>query len=163
MTRENLNDWVKWISLAEYWYKTKFHTVIGTTPYEIVYGQTPPLNIPYMAKDSVVEAVDRTLMAREHTLKLLQFNLKRAQDIMKYQADKGRSNKEFQVSDWVYLKLQTYRQLTLPHYAKVHPVFHDSQLKPCYVKAATIGKFPQCNEEGLLAASPLKLLERKLV
>ncbi|GJS59021.1 reverse transcriptase [Tanacetum coccineum] len=34
-----------------------------------------------------------------------------AQDRMKSQANKGRSNKEFHVNDWVYLKLQPYRQL----------------------------------------------------
>nr|GEW71686.1 putative mitochondrial protein [Tanacetum cinerariifolium] len=45
-------------------------------------------------------------------------------------------------------------KLQLPHYAKVYPIFHVSQLKPCYVDAATIREFPQCNGEGLIAASP---------
>nr|GEU61595.1 putative polyprotein [Tanacetum cinerariifolium] len=83
MTGKKPKDWAKWISLAEFWYNTNFHTSIGTTPYEIVYGQTPPLHIPYVAKDSPV-------VAREAALQLLKFNLKRAQDWMKSQADKKR-------------------------------------------------------------------------
>nr|GEX71500.1 RNA-directed DNA polymerase, eukaryota, reverse transcriptase zinc-binding domain protein [Tanacetum cinerariifolium] len=51
---------------------------IKTTPYEILYGQPPPLHIPYVAKDSPVEMVDRTLQARQQTIGLLKFNLKKA-------------------------------------------------------------------------------------
>lgn len=32
---------------------------------------------------------------------------------MKYYADKGRSERSFEVGDWVYLRLQPYRQTTL--------------------------------------------------
>lgn len=40
---------------------------------------------------------------------------------MKQQADKGRSEREFKVRDWVFLKLQTYRQLFVERrkYAKL--------------------------------------------
>ncbi|GKB00087.1 putative mitochondrial protein [Tanacetum coccineum] len=61
MTGETPKDWVKWVPLAEYWYNTNYHSVLDITPYEVVYGQTPPMHIPYMAKDNPVEAVDRTL------------------------------------------------------------------------------------------------------
>ena len=98
--------------VLEYWYNTNYHSATNTTPHEIVYGQKPPLHIPYVAKDSVVERVDKTLQAREQTIKLLQFNLNMAQSRMKSQADKHRSDREFGVDDWVYLKLQPYRQLT---------------------------------------------------
>nr|GEU49498.1 ribonuclease III domain-containing protein [Tanacetum cinerariifolium] len=160
---------------------------LNTTPYEVVYGQVPPLHIPYTAKDSLVEDVDRTLQAREKVVQLLKFNLKKAQDRMKSQADK-RSDRSFEVNDWVYLKLQPYRQLTvrqhkfsskffgpfqvlakvgkvayklkLPDNAKVH---HVSQLKPCYSDSVSMGSFHLCDNEGLLAATPLKLLDQRMV
>lgn len=54
MTGEKPKDWVHWLNLAEYWYNTSFHTTINTTPYEVLYGHTPPLLILYVAKDSAV-------------------------------------------------------------------------------------------------------------
>ncbi|GKF34865.1 hypothetical protein Tco_0108065 [Tanacetum coccineum] len=42
---------------------------------------------------------------------MLKFHLKRAQDRMKVQADKHRSDKNYDIGDWVYLKLQPYRQV----------------------------------------------------
>lgn len=83
------------------------------TPYEIVYGQKPPPLLPYMALDSQLDAVDRSLSAREATLRLLKSNLLRAQNRMKSQADKKRTDRCFQVGDWVYVKLQPYRQTSL--------------------------------------------------
>ena len=41
---------------------------------------------------------------------LLQKNLKAAQERMKKYADEHRSEREFQIGDWVYLRLQPYRQ-----------------------------------------------------
>ncbi|GJU29374.1 ty3-gypsy retrotransposon protein [Tanacetum coccineum] len=86
---------------------------IKTTPFEVLYGQTPPIHTPYVAKDSSVELVDRNLQAREQVITMLKFHLKAAQDRMKTYTDKKRSEREFVVGDWVYLKLQPYRKLTL--------------------------------------------------
>ena len=33
--------WKQWLSLAEFWYNTSYHTSLGKTPFEVVYGQTP--------------------------------------------------------------------------------------------------------------------------
>jgi ribosomal protein L21E len=47
---------------------------------------------------------------RELMVKLIQQHLARAQQRMKSQADKGRTKREFNVGDMVYLKLQPYVQ-----------------------------------------------------
>lgn len=44
---------------------------------------------------------------------VLKFHLGRAQRRMKQQHDKHRSDRRFAIGDWVYLKLQPYRQNTL--------------------------------------------------
>ena len=113
MTAERPKDWSKWLPLAEWWYNTTYHSSIHSTPYAIVYGQPAPTHLPYLAGDSKVEAVDRSLQAREAAVKMLKFYLQRAQNRMKQQADKKRSDRHFQPGDLVYVKLQPYRQTTV--------------------------------------------------
>nr|CAD1821648.1 unnamed protein product [Ananas comosus var. bracteatus] len=113
MTGDQPRNWVKWLSLAEWWYNTSYHSATKATPYEIVYGQSPPLHIPYLAGDSSMDSVDRTLNAREAALRLIKENLAKAQNRMKQIANKGRTEREFQVGDWVYVKLQPYKQVSV--------------------------------------------------
>lgn len=51
---------------------------------------------------------DRTLW-----LSILKDNLTNAQQRMKFQADKHRTEREFIPGDWVYLRLQPYRQASI--------------------------------------------------
>lgn len=94
-----------------------YHSSIQTTPYEVVYGQAPPLQVPYLAGDSSFKAVDRTLSAREVAIRIIKDNLAKAQNRMRQLANKGRSERELQVGDWVYVKLQPYKQLSVRKHA----------------------------------------------
>lgn len=46
-------------------------------------------------------------------LKLLRFHLHRAQDRMIHMANQKRSDRSFQVGEWVYVKLKPYRQFSV--------------------------------------------------
>ncbi|GJS03350.1 retrotransposable element Tf2 [Tanacetum coccineum] len=70
MTGEKPKKWFEWLPLVKLWYNTNFHTSINTIPFEVVYGQTPPIHVPYMGGLSKINAVDRTLLAREEAIKL---------------------------------------------------------------------------------------------
>jgi len=109
MIGEKPQEWVLGLPLAEWWYNSNWHSAIGITPYEVVHGQPPSLHFPYVTGDSLVEAVGRSLKAREECIEMLKYHLNRAQQRMKRQADEQKSDKQFAVGDWVYVKLQPYR------------------------------------------------------
>jgi hypothetical protein len=57
--------------------------------------------------------VDQTLTVREAILHTLKENLVMAQNHMKQQADQGRSERQFEEGDHVFLCLQPYKQNSL--------------------------------------------------
>lgn len=95
MVLQKPNSWDRWLSLAELWYNTNFHTTIQTTPFQALYGYAPPLHIPYIHRDSNVAEVDDMMCDREGTIKLLKEALNKAQNRMKQYADKKRSERSF--------------------------------------------------------------------
>nr|GEX61992.1 hypothetical protein [Tanacetum cinerariifolium] len=99
----------------------------GEKPKEwAVYCQTPPIHVPYIPGDSRVEEVDKTLQTRKEAIKVLKFHLKRSQDRMRNQANKHRTDRQFEVCDWVYLKLQPHRQVSIRqgHQHKLLPKYY---------------------------------------
>ncbi|KAJ1425372.1 Tify domain [Sesbania bispinosa] len=66
-----------------------------------VKSQPPPIHLPYLLGQSKIELVDRSLFKREEMLKMLKFHLRRAHERMKQQADKHRTDKEYQIGDMV--------------------------------------------------------------
>jgi hypothetical protein len=85
------------------------------TPYQVLYGVPPPLQIPYLSKDFAVESVDEYLSAKEEVIKRVKEHLLVAQNKMTTVANRKRSDRSFEINDYVFLKLQPYRQQSMAY------------------------------------------------
>ncbi|CAJ2633456.1 unnamed protein product [Trifolium pratense] len=102
--------WSNWLSWSEYWFNTSYSAATGKTPYEIVYGRSPPVITRWVQGETRVAAVQRELVDRDEALRQLREQLVRAQDRMKHFADKKRCDRSFEVGEWVFVKLRAHRQ-----------------------------------------------------
>jgi hypothetical protein len=103
-------QWKKWLPLAEFWYNSSFHSSLGTSPFEVLYGR-PPRSLGLSAVDAIpVGDLQSWLANRQLMTQTIKQHLLRAQQRMKHQADRNRSDRVFAVGDMVYLKLQPYIQ-----------------------------------------------------
>jgi hypothetical protein len=105
--------WGQWVSLAEFWYNSSPHSSLGRSPFEVLYG-FPPRHFGLVPPDATpITDLNGWLEERTVMHSLVQQHLSRAQLRMKRQADKLRSERQFSVGDWVFLKLQPYVQSSL--------------------------------------------------
>jgi len=56
-----------------------FHGSIGKTPFEVVYGRTPPLLVHFTQGETRVEIVAADLVDRDEAIRQLKYQLLRAQ------------------------------------------------------------------------------------
>jgi hypothetical protein len=107
------SKWSQWLSLAEYWYNTSYHSAIGRSPFQALYGYEP--RHFGVTADNVVAVPDLSmwLQGRQTMNALLRQQLSRSRNRMKKQEDKNRSERQFAVGDSVFLKSQPYVQTSL--------------------------------------------------
>lgn len=96
--------------MAEHWYNTSYHSALGLSPFQALYGYHPrTFGIPN-AVQLHSDDLEQWLLEKNLLSDLLYHQLHRAQQRMKHQADKGRSERSFKIGDQVYLKLQPFVQ-----------------------------------------------------
>ena len=113
MCIEHPTQWSVWLSTVEFWYNTNFHTSLHLSPFEALYGYKPthiPLG-PF--HDSVIPTAADMVQERLQIMSQIKRNLAKAQNRMKHYADKHKTERNLQVGEWVFLKLQSYRQQTV--------------------------------------------------
>lgn len=110
MVHSHPKQWLKWLPMAEFWYNTNYHSSLKMTPFQALYGYQPPTHSlgPYLDSNNI--EVKELLQQRQLITEHIKDNLKKAQERMKFYADKHRQERSFEVGDMVFLKLQPFRQ-----------------------------------------------------
>lgn len=91
------SKWFDFLHLAEFWYNTSCHSSLKQSPFFVLYGQAPrQLGLDPPANCSV-SSLDEWLQQKSLMQALIQQHLARAQNRMKMQADKQRTERSFSV------------------------------------------------------------------
>jgi hypothetical protein len=87
--------WLQYLPLAEFWYNTSLHFAIGRSPFEALYGHSSRIFGITATNSTPVDNLDQWLQERSVVQDLTRQHLSRAQLRMKYQANNGRTEREF--------------------------------------------------------------------
>jgi Chromo (CHRromatin Organisation MOdifier) domain len=120
MVFQKPREWARWIPLAEWWYNTNYQTSLKTTSFEALYGYPPPQLSLSTIPTSMNRIITKTMEERQEAVRMLREQLIRAQNRMQKYADSKRSGRNFHKRDWVYLKLQPYRQISVQGKTTTH-------------------------------------------
>jgi hypothetical protein len=126
MTFENPKKWNQYLSLAELWYNTGYHTALEQTPFQALYGFPPPQVTEAILPGYVSEEARGILQDRQHATQIIRESLLKAKDRMRKYANRRRKEREFQEGDMVYLRIQPYRNtsLSLHRTLKLHSKYY---------------------------------------
>ena len=91
-----------------------------------LYGYHPPFITSSLKERAKVQVVEDHIEHQQQVLQILKDNLTMPQNHMKQQADQHRSERILEVGDWVFLRLQPYKQMSLKQDKK------DNKLSPKY-------------------------------
>lgn len=106
ITGDRPRAWLEWLPWAKYCYNTAFHSALRMTPFQVVYGQPPLTLLPYEPSLARTATVDNLLLDRDNFLADVRDRLLQAQAYAKCHYDAHHLPLEFNIDDWVWLRLR---------------------------------------------------------
>eukprot|EP00253_Pinus_taeda_P009514 PITA_09514 len=154
---QQLTKWEEYFHLVEFAYNNSYHTSLQMSPFEVLYGRKCRTPSSWGGPEEKLMLGVEMLKEMEEMAKMVQSNLKSAQDRQMNFVDQKRRFKEYQVGDHVYL--------ALPSHIRVHNVFHVSVLKKYVYDPKHVIRWQdvQVKPEGEILVKPLNILDRREV
>ncbi|XP_016578798.1 uncharacterized protein LOC107876371 [Capsicum annuum] len=165
MVMSNPKQWVAWLHLAEWWYNTNYHTVLHSIPFHALYGYDPPQIPMGPYTDTPLQLVQDLIHQRVQFQQVLKDHIVQAQARMKWYTDQRESERELQEGDWVYLKLQSYKQTTVPlkRHLKLSPKYYGPYKKRIGPAIIPQQQLHLVGTDGKILVRPMAILQRKMV
>lgn len=188
---ETPTKWRRWLPAAEFWYNSSHHASLSCSPFKALYGHEPNLGTMMQWEESDTEAGQfdwfvHTAHLREQLLQAQDRFKKKAdrnridrsfavgeQVLLKLQpyAQTTVANRPCRKLAFKYFgpfsveqKIGTLAyKLALPPEARIHPVFHVSQLKPFTPNYTPVfGELPRPPDLTTASLEPAAILDRRL-
>lgn len=96
--------WAKWLHWAKFSYNTAAHLLTKMSPFQALYGCVPPHVVRMGHQQTPVDSLDQFLQEKDVTLEELQSNIMKAQQRMKYYAEKKKGMSPMKWGSWYILK-----------------------------------------------------------
>ncbi len=155
-TAEKQDDWVDWLPIAQFSYNSKKQASTQKSPFDVTRSYAPRMG--FEQKITKAPAAEQFATTMQDTLAQTKANLEKAQQRMKVQADKHRSEApKYKIGDKVWLSTENLRltraskklserwlgpyditklvgtnavKLHLPRSMRIHPVVNISRVRP---------------------------------
>ena len=105
ITGDRPRAWLDWLPWVEYCYNNTYHSTLRTTPFQVVYGRSPPTLLPYTTGSARTDTVDALLQDHDAFIADVRNRLLQAQAYAKKHYDNHHRELEFAVGDWVWLRI----------------------------------------------------------
>ncbi|KAJ9538155.1 hypothetical protein OSB04_030888, partial [Centaurea solstitialis] len=102
-------SWDRYLPLAEFSYNNSFHASIGMPPFEMLYGRKCRTPICWGEVGHRVLGSTEIVLKTTELVQMIRERLATAQSRQKSYADKRRSDLEFQIGDYVLLKVSPWK------------------------------------------------------
>ncbi|XP_076959262.1 uncharacterized protein LOC143635273 [Bidens hawaiensis] len=102
-------NWDKYLPLAEFSYNNSYHSSIGMPPFDMLYGRKCRTPVCWGEVGQREIANKEVVNATNENIDQIRAHLKAAQNRQKSYADKRRCTIEFQVGDYVMLKVSPWK------------------------------------------------------
>lgn len=101
--------WHKRLPLLEFAYNNSFHSSIGMTPFEALYGKSCRTPLCWSEVGERVLVGLKIVEETTQNIQVIKANLKAAQDRQKSIANRHSTDRVYKVGDWVFLKLSLWK------------------------------------------------------
>ncbi|KAI5415295.1 hypothetical protein KIW84_040659 [Lathyrus oleraceus] len=175
---ERGGNWDSFLPLIEFTYNNSFHSNIGMTPFEAIYGRRCRTPLCWYESGESAMVGPKLIQETTNKIKMIQEKMKASQSRQKSYHDKRRKALEFEKDEHVFLRVTpitgvgralksrevAYQIALPPSLSNLHDVFHVSQLRKYIADPSHVVPLDdvQVRDNLTVDTSPMRIEDREV-